>query len=484
MSLIPTHCPASGAGQGALRAPWQTVRMLKLVAAGLGVVGLALALAPLLLQRGRGVGPQRLTAGALYLFLASVLLPQAFGSRTLTNLGVVTLPLSGRAALAARVLGYAGFALAGLSIMVRRRHQRASLWFVLGLYGLVLGSQIGGAWGANLGFDRYFLMYVVLIHSQALALAQDRGYLVHLRSALRVLIVGSLLLLLLRPSYAVLSAADSGRQILGVGRLTGLLPHPNLLGPIALLALVVELYVPGRKVWRVVSSLAALVCLILAQSAMALAAALLCVVLVVFTSRWTYKWPIRTLAALAVVAAFVLSIPAHLIHGVAGERVGTVSGRSVIWRYSWESFKKHPGVGLGNYFLGPEFRSATLPANQQQAVHAHNELFQVLGQSGLLGLVALLVLLGGALVVALRARSAGNMLPLLTWIALLGACVTEVPIRSAGASGIGGVLALGILGGHGALATEPGAFDFDGSTTARVGTSRFTPRRTAFADAT
>jgi O-antigen ligase len=102
-------------------------------------------------------------------------------------------------------------------------------------------------------------------------------------------------------------------------------------------------------------------------------------------------------------------LPAALTARLSGlvENFGLFDARTVVvtpenfalvermahWQAGWDMFRDHPllGVGAGNYPVAYDFYS--LPGWREALGHAHNYYLNVAAESGLLGLIALLLLL-------------------------------------------------------------------------------------------
>ena len=213
-------------------------------------------------------------------------------------------------------------------------------------------------------------------------------------------------------------------------RLRGFALHPNSLGPVIVLYLILERYRPSVWRGRPVLLMLALVALTLTQSKTAWGAAL-----VVYAIHWAWGASgKRQPVALAAVAVAVLIAVGFAVFGpgltedvleaepFSGAR--TLTGRTGLWEQGLDFFSQDPWVGAGPRVFE---QWATLN-DQGWAGQAHNQLVQTLGTSGLLGAAGLLVYICALIVVAARCmgRSRGTSLSILA--ALLLRCVTETPL--------------------------------------------------------
>jgi len=124
----------------------------------------------------------------------------------------------------------------------------------------------------------------------------------------------------------------------------------------------------------------------------------------------------------------------------------TINHRYFLWQVTWQMVRDHPilGLGYGNYQIRfPHYRNAhknsarfahmTPSQRLEQTPYAHNEYLHLLAETGPLGLLAFLVLVGSGLWAGVRtAYNAGN---LLIWgaigfiIAMLIHSLVSYPLR-------------------------------------------------------
>jgi exopolysaccharide production protein ExoQ len=261
--------------------------------------------------------------------------------------------------------------------------------------------------------------------------------------ALLVVMVGSLAAIVLRPDF-VLHKPDPGVIPWVNWRLFGLTPHANTLGPIALLAIILELHLPSRVLpLRWLNLSAAALAFVLAQSKTAWAAApvMVAVVYLPLVLRRGYsaggtggRFNLTVWAMLACIFAMVVSVAAIVGFDVIDSiqrrsDLITLTGRTQIWDLTLQAWKDNVMFGYGPEIWGEErqFRFHMFHVG-----HAHNQVVQTLGEAGLFGLVLLLLYLGGLLYTSLRWFFISRGLPLLLLVLLLLRCVTEAPMRGEG----------------------------------------------------
>ena len=299
------------------------------------------------------------------------------------------------------------------------------------------------------------MLWLIVVLGILAAVSEDSGFLSVVRWVPRVITTGSVISAVVAPSWAFMTVAESGRSTLGLGRLVGLTSHPNSLAQFATLGIAFELFGPKPSGLRLVWVSSAVTCAVLSQSTTSLFASGLLLGVWLLSVRGHAR--IGFIAAFFIVAlGWLALIEANAISSIfSTDRFQTVSGRHIIWQFSWASITEHPIIGLGTAFLSEEFRQMNLPADQQQAIHAHNQLIQTLGESGFLGGGFLVVAFAGLFLHAIRQAAVSGMGLLATWLAVIVMSYTEVLIRPAGPTGVIGLLIFAFLS-HTPSRDEPG----------------------------
>jgi len=327
--------------------------------------------------------------------LASLLAPRAV---VLGNTLVDAPALTGPALLASQVLSLSGLTLCVLIIASRRwatarESQRPGRGLTIGLLAVYTSVMISAIFSGHGGFDRQlFVLPLTIIALYVTPRLPAPELVSQLRLILRVYIYGSLASLIIKPSWALVASSSMSRDYFHVGgQLSGLTPHPNALGPLAATALVLELAPLGRRRLWLVHVAAAFTVLMLAQSRTALIAAVLGLMFLRSTHRSIR--PMRWIAAgVAMVGtgALLLSPPLAglMTQAFTGGDLQTLNGRTAVWRYAYNQFLADPIVGFGpNLFdtNGPEAAAGAFPT---WAGQAHNQILQTLGETGVIGMVA------------------------------------------------------------------------------------------------
>lgn len=351
-------------------------------------------------------------------------------------------PLSGIALHVSQALTLTGLTLSVLIIASQhwpneaapKRPGRGVAASLLAIYAAVAVAALLAGHG---GFGRKLFVLPIPVIALYLAPRQSAPRLVgQLRMIFRAYVYGSLIALIIAPDWAVYAIADARDYFHIGGQLSGLTSHPNVLGPIAATALILE-FVPfeRRRTWPIHVA-ASLTVLLLAQSRMGLIAAVVGL-LFLTTGRRSLR-PMRWVVALvgaAAAASFVLS--PHLAQVIQNAFVGntdllTLNGRIQVWRYAYNQFLLNPFTGYGPNLFNPKGAGATAGAFPSWAGQAHNQIFQTLGETGIIGMVALVALVAALVTAAAkRSRVLAGLSSGMTAI-MLTRFVTEAPLAGFG----------------------------------------------------
>lgn len=198
-------------------------------------------------------------------------------------------------------------------------------------------------------------------------------------------------------SYGLFYEPAQDRTLFGLIQLRGVMPHPNTMGIFAGLALVLgvrqiitdhldRLWDRGRFLLLSLGVvLPAVVALLWTQSrtsVIAATAGLIVAVLPLQRQSWHWVAPV-----IAMGAALMITVPV-----IIAETVGyDFNGRGIPWALAQQEFETNPFVGRGPEFLSDEYRAPLDLLWQPET--AHNMLMQAIGESGLLGLLSLAILI-------------------------------------------------------------------------------------------
>jgi O-antigen ligase len=248
-----------------------------------------------------------------------------------------------------------------------------------------------------------------------------------------------------KPSLVLERGASDSLALLPF-RYWGATPHANALGSMAVLYLLLEILAPtSRKFWKWLGIGAALLSIMLAQSKTALLGFAMCLGCIWIAPsehgnakdkrnselQTTIKLLLVILVPVLLVA--VLSLAGYenklyrLFGSDAGKSVTTLTGRTKIWEAALLEWRSNPWFGYGPNLFSQEHR---MRIGMLFAFHSHNQFIQSLAQSGLIGLLGLLLFLGTLSYRLFKHTvvSRGVSLALLAF--LLIRCITEVPLRS------------------------------------------------------
>jgi O-antigen ligase len=335
--------------------------------------------------------------------------------------------LSGPFPAAARAISLICVGLAVWSLIHSASKMRRGVGpIVCALIAFYLATILSGIVGATPGIPEPYITTPIVV----LAFVVNGGYSQDwlLRAVgfnLRVVLALSFLCIVVMPSSAFNS--DESRTFLGVERLQGIVGHPNSLGALAVVAVLLELRSRRSKFWTALP----LVALALAQSNSAWIAFLLALAIQSgLLSKFLRYVAVCGAVVLAAGAIVWPSIAAPMLASLSGDNF-TFNGRSKIWDAAMEGFHLYPVFGYGPTLLDDKFRSLYLP-NFEAASQAHNQFVQSLAGAGLIGLLALVALWIVLYSRAIRLRRFGQLLPIALLVALSARAFSETPLKPSG----------------------------------------------------
>jgi len=337
-------------------------------------------------------------------------------------------------------LGLVGFALALLLAYwlpgkkVEHDYSARPLAIVLVLYYL-LNTMTGATVAGVTGFS-YKSLYFPIVLGALISLRNVDFWRMasHVKLILAVLMLTNLVAAVAFPHFALLRPYTD--RLPGIDfRLYGVTSHPNALGPIAFLLLLLELYSPSRSPlhWPVLGL--ALANFLLAQSMTAWLTAFAVMVIAYLPYRFMAFQTRADGHASALKMSLILVVGLiglifALVNGgvdrLFSEDVLTLTGRTAIWTDTLAEFKLYPVFGYGPDLWGVEYR---IRAGKLFAGQAHNQFIQTLGESGLVGFTLLLMYLGVLLNMALHSFRTSRGLSLALYTIIIVQCITEAPLR-------------------------------------------------------
>jgi O-antigen ligase len=230
-----------------------------------------------------------------------------------------------------------------------------------------------------------------------------------------VWVLGSLTALLVAPGWADVVAPGGAGSLLDRSiRLQGLATHPNHLGSVSSLAVVLAVWRRDTR-WRPVWITLALASLVLSGSRTAIVALAVGGVVAGYLS-------IRRAGphTVAVVVSFGLALTSVLIATVNSQSfdnqwttgAATGNGRTTVWAISLEEWRRSPVVGYGPTLWSENYRVSRGLSGLDWAGQAHNQFIQALGANGVLGLAALLAFVASLLAAGWNTRGSDRGLVL------------------------------------------------------------------------
>lgn len=191
---------------------------------------------------------------------------------------------------------------------------------------------------------------------------------------------------------AISTTTELGGVIPGVPfRAYGSLAHPNDLGWIAVLFLLLEAYRPSRPVLRWAVTVPAVALLALSQSKTAWASAALAAAILLWPRLRRGHQAVLIFGVVAVVTLAYRSVfetpgAQEFVRSDRARGLLTLTGRTGLWMEGLAMFLEHPLVGAG-----PDaFREYAARTGRAWAGQAHNQVIETAATIGLLGLLPLL----------------------------------------------------------------------------------------------
>lgn len=320
-----------------------------------------------------------------------------------------------------------------------------------------------GFLGAIPYFDHRALYPVIVMIAIHLAAKRNtQGTLLAIKWSTMVFLTASLAFLVI--DYSRVMAPGYRGWIPGLSsRFWGLAPHANAIGPMATLAILLELLCPShRRIVRLAVFIGAALVLILAQSKTAIGATLIGLGIVLYARIADQKKNASEAAIhlhkghLFLLCSAIFGCLAFLVLGNLGlldklltrlELIGvtnsvySMSGRTIIWEAALREFDNNPLFGFGPTLWDETYRRAI---GLNYAYHAHNQILQTMAQSGTSGLLGLLAFLLLAILRAFQTYRITNGVSV-AMLCLLGfRVVTEVPLSPVGI-GNGEMLAIAAM---------------------------------------
>ena len=346
----------------------------------------------------------------------------------------------------ARLFSLTFVALAVMAILMalsRRTNHKGGVILWLTYVAMFIAEIASSFLGAKPAAFDHHIVYMLLIMTAIFmspAMPPEKAA-AHAKRAIAIILYGSLILAAISPSYFV----ETGYTGIIPGfniRLHGLATHPNNLAPLALAYLLLEYWVPSVKPWRQLSTLVALAVLILAQSKTSWLM-MVVIVFAVFLSQQVSQSGkesrhSRFDRVAKILAVFFILLPILILAGTSDQiqslyyalspddNLRTLTGRTEIWDITLEAWERSPWFGFGHTLWDMSFR---MSYGQPTTTHAHNQFIHSLGESGIVGLTALLLYVGALIGYALKFATETRGVSIALVLMLLTRSMTEVPFR-------------------------------------------------------
>jgi O-antigen ligase len=246
----------------------------------------------------------------------------------------------------------------------------------------------------------------------------------------------SLIAALVVPSLAVEPGYKGWIPGLSI-RLWGVGSNANSIGPLALVAMLIEYMQPYQRRWlHWPLLLLSFIVFVVAQSKTVW---VVFVILIPILFWYRMAKPkrgldVRLVLFLIGVASFTLlsllffdpiSLWEQVMNTREGSQLGTLTGRSQIWAIAINEWLNNVVFGFGPDIWGPAYRARI---GLQFATSAHNQFLQSLSAAGALGLTALLIYLVLLGRYALRSAAATKGVSVALFLLVLLRCMTETPL--------------------------------------------------------
>ena len=293
---------------------------------------------------------------------------------------------------------------AGIALVLAPRRAglpKAALGLWLGAMLFACSYLISARMAAHPDLSRALLGLPVVLTAVYLLPPIHLGWFVkQTRSVLLVYAYGSLLAALVAPGWAVESPYTEG-VIPGFDvRLHGLTSHANFLAPLLLTYLILNWIFPIRSRWGNVHQVVVLLALVMAQSK-----TVWILLVLAYLIRLAFAQTTQNLPALQRYSLFTLFGAAfsggvlYLATGPAWvdgvqvflsqEDLVTLTGRTLVWKITLGLWESNPWFGYGPSLWDVQMRLSYAPVIGFVPAHAHNQVVQTLGESGVMGLAGL-----------------------------------------------------------------------------------------------
>lgn len=246
----------------------------------------------------------------------------------------------------------------------------------------------------------------------------------------------SLAIYVVRPD--IVADVDYEGAIFGaVPRLAGFTQQANLTGAVLVPYLLLLMWSPLSKVPQWVAVGAGIAALIATQSKTSMMALLLGYAWLTMARRPRGQrgtiLAMVCLGGIAVVGVAVILIALGLVPRLSPDQLAEISsgtGRNVPWNVAMDAWASNPIFGYGPML----FRDGALASYPTlgATTHAHNQIFDTLGRSGIVGLFGFVVMIGMLIAAIVRLPDSEKAIAIALFLALLVQSLFETPINMTG----------------------------------------------------
>lgn len=256
-------------------------------------------------------------------------------------------------------------------------------------------------------------------------------FVVMIKSMCLSIIALSFAALLFHPSWVVSPYSDGYLNF----RYNGLVGHANLLAPIAIVYMILDIHTPFKnKYFRYALILLSLVSLIMCQSKTSLVAFVISCISI-FLFRYYFRSKGYSRASLSAFYVLGLSLTVFtilnnqdvLLDSVIGDNSGisTLTGRTVLWDYASDVSKNNYYFGYGTSFLDANYDGNL--GYFDWAPHAHNQFVDSLARFGFWNLLGLISIYLSLFFVSIINSFKDNGIGISLFILLAIRSISEVP---------------------------------------------------------
>jgi len=214
-------------------------------------------------------------------------------------------------------------------------------------------------------------------------------------------------------------------------RLFGMAPHPNILGSIAFSALVLQRIDNKKSQANLIHAIASIITILLSQSKTIWITLFIWVIVEAFIKFFGRRQQVYKiigyglLLTLLITTSFLL-FQQKMLEDTFSSSI-TLTGRTDVWTITLDVWKQNPLLGYGPDIWNLDFRQTY---GYLWAGQAHNQIMQTIGESGILGLLSLVVFYAVLIQIGSKYAPVTKGAAFGIVILILMRSFTEVPLRN------------------------------------------------------